>query len=172
MALLAISAAGLDAQQSQVSSPTARDIQLRQLEWQRKALLAMADSMPETLYRDRVTPEQRDFAQQIEHAAGFVAFVFGRFVAETQPSLPDTATSLNSRAGLTAYLSAVYDFAVDALERQSDEDRVRVVDFFGMGQKPTWEILDQACLHTVWTAGQVVANFRKHGMAPPEFAFF
>ena len=27
-------------------------------------------------------------------------------------------------------------------------------------------------MHTVWTAGQVVGNFRKHNMAPPAFTFF
>ena len=26
--------------------------------------------------------------------------------------------------------------------------------------------------HALWTAGQAVANFRKHGMAPPAFTLF
>ena len=47
-----------------------------------------------------------------------------------------------------------------------------VVDFFGMMQIPRAETLDHVHLHSVWTLGQVVANFRKHGMAPPEFVFF
>ena len=41
-----------------------------------------------------------------------------------------------------------------------------------MMQIPRAETLDQVYLHTVWTLGQVVANFRKHGMAPPEFVSF
>jgi hypothetical protein len=37
---------------------------------------------------------------------------------------------------------------------------------------PAWQVWDEIHTHTVWTAGQVVANFRKHGMAPPSFTFF
>ena len=172
LALLTLSAACTATQGSQDTAVAGVDIQRRQLEWQRTTLLAMADSMPETLYRDRVTPEQRDFAQQIHHAAEFIAFISGRFMADSAPTLPDTATALNSAAGMASYLNAVYDFAVAALGNQSAEDRAAEVEFFGLGQKPKWELWDQAYLHTVWTAGQIVANFRKHGMAPPEFVFF
>ena len=37
---------------------------------------------------------------------------------------------------------------------------------------PGWQVWDEIHTHTVWTAGQVVANFRKNGMAPPAFTFF
>ena len=50
-----------------------RETQLRMLGLQRRVLLSMVDSMPEALYRDKVTPVQRDFAQQIHHAASAVA---------------------------------------------------------------------------------------------------
>jgi hypothetical protein len=33
-------------------------------------------------------------------------------------------------------------------------------------------VWDEVFTHTVWTAGQVVGNFRKQGMAPPAFSFF
>jgi hypothetical protein len=26
--------------------------------------------------------------------------------------------------------------------------------------------------HNLWTAGQIVANFRKHGMTPPPFSYY
>ena len=32
-----------------------------------------------------------------------------------------------------------------------------------------WDELNQ---HTIWTAGQVVANFRAIGMPPPSFLYF
>ena len=37
---------------------------------------------------------------------------------------------------------------------------------------PRWQLWDELNQHTIWTAGQVVANFRKNGMAPPSFLFF
>ena len=69
-----------------------RDVQLRMLELQRSLLISMADSMPESLYRDKVTPVQRDFAQQIHHCAGAVGFVTARYFGAEMPALADTAT--------------------------------------------------------------------------------
>ncbi|UCF40700.1 MAG: hypothetical protein JSW43_13415 [Gemmatimonadota bacterium] len=173
LVLLACSAGVLAAQETVLPSPESlRDVQLRQLELQRTMLLAMADSMPEGLYRDKVTPVQRDFAQQIHHAASSTAFISARYMTSERPSLPDTAVALNSREGLTGYINAVYDFATQVLTQQSEEDRAVVTGFFGGLQIPKWQIWDELHQHTVWTAGQVVANFRKHGMAPPGFGFF
>ena len=148
-----------------------RQVQLSQLELQRRSLLAMADSMPERLYRDKVTPVQRDFAQQIQHAAGSVPFVASMVMGLPAAQLPDTGSSLNSRAGLRAFVNASYDWATNALRAQTAADRARVVNMFG-NQMPAWQVWEELHQHTFWTAGQIVANFRKNGMAPPGFGFF
>jgi hypothetical protein len=155
-----------------VSAESVRDAQARQLQLQRSMLLAMADSMPEDLYRDKVTPVQRDFAQQIHHATSVIAFICVRFLGAERASLPDTAVALNSREGLRGYVNAVYDYATQVLDQQSEEDRAVITSFFGGLQIPKWQVWDEIHQHTVWTAGQVVGNFRKHGMAPPGFGFF
>ena len=173
LVLIVCSAGVLAAQETApVSAESVRDAQLRQLELQRTMLLAMADSMPEELYRDKVTPVQRDFAQQIHHATSAAVFICVRFVGGERPSLPDTAAALNSREGLTGYINATYDFATQVLQQQSEEDRAEVTPFFGGLQIPKWQVWDEIHQHTVWTAGQVVANFRTHGRAPRGFGFF
>ena len=73
---------------------TPRATQMAMLEHQRSMLLRMADSMPERLYRDKATPEQRDFAQQIHHAASAAAMISQMTMKGTKPTLPDTARSL------------------------------------------------------------------------------
>jgi hypothetical protein len=169
LALLAFGATGLAAQ----TAPAApRSVQKRQLEWQKNTLISMAEAMPENLYSDKVTPEQRSFAEQLLHAAEFAPMACGRFVAGRAPSLPDTEAAATSRAAMVEYVTAAYDFCLEAAASQPDDEREEVVDFFGMMRIPRAETLDQVYLHTVWTLGQVVANFRKHGMAPPEFVFF
>ena len=170
LVLLLFAAGGLAAQGT--AGEDVRGAQLKKLELERNTLIAMADSMPESLYRDKVTPEQRDFAQQLVHAAGAVPMIASRFMGAGQPSLPDTSVALNSEEGLKSFINAAYDYAIGALKGQSDEDRLVVVDFFGMMEIPKWQIWDEIHVHTMWTAGQVVANFRKHGMAPPAFTFF
>jgi hypothetical protein len=157
---------------AQTLTPEAhRDYQLRMLEHQRKLLLAMADSMPEKLYRDRAAPGQRDFAQQIHHAASGAAFVAGQAMKSKAPALPDTAKALNSRAGLKSVVNRSYDHLAELLKGQTPQDRAEMADVFGQ-KMPRWQVWDEIHSHTLWTAGQAVANFRKHGMAPPAFSFF
>ena len=72
-----------------------RESQLRMLAYQRKVLLAMADSMPERLYRDKATPTQRDFAQQVHHAANTVYYISSAILKGPKATLPDTGVALN-----------------------------------------------------------------------------
>jgi hypothetical protein len=148
-----------------------RQTQLSALENQRRAVLAMVDSMPERLYRDKVTPVQRDFARQVEHVAGTFPFALSRFMNATPPQLPDTAQYLNSRAELRGYVNACFDWAAGVLRNQTAAARDVIVNLFGT-RVPRWQVWDELNQHTWWTLGQMVANFRKHGMAPPGFGFF
>jgi hypothetical protein len=150
-----------------------KEIQLRAQETQRDLLLAMADSMPERLYRDAATPEQRDFARQVHHAANADVYIVSHYVRgdSLMPFPADTAQLLNSRAGLKAFINAAYDYSMRVLRNQSAEDRETVVWYFGQ-KIPKWLIWDELNQHTIWTVGQIVANFRKHEMAPPAFSYY
>ena len=148
-----------------------REAQGRMLEYQRKLLLAMVDSMPERLLRDKATPAQRDFAQQIQHAAGVAGYIVGAVLKGPKAPAGDTAKVLNSRGALRTYVSGVFDGAAAHLKAQSATARTETVDLFGQ-KMPAWQVWDEIYTHTVWTAGSIVANFRKNGMAPPEFTFF
>ncbi len=148
-----------------------RDLIVRKQESERRLLLAMADSMPENLYRERATPAQRDFAQQLHHAAAPVALLGAQLMGKAPPARPDTAAVLNTRAGMRDFINTVYDWAAAAVRAQTDEELLEEAELFGV-RVPRWQWWDQLHMHTIWTAGQVVANFRKHGMAPPAFGFF
>jgi hypothetical protein len=165
LAALNVSVAGAQ------SAGTPRDVQLKMLEHQRKVLLQMVDSMPERLYRDKATVAQRDFAQQIHHAAGSAAFIARQMMNGPDMTIPDTAVVFKSRAGLRGFVTAAYDYAAELLRTHSEASRSETVNLFGQ-QMPRWQVWDEIHMHTVWTAGQVVANFRKHNMAPPAFTFF
>ena len=86
-------------------------------------------------------------------------------------ALPDTAAALNSRAGLRDFVNAAFDQLGKWLKTQTSQARGETVELFGQNM-PRWQVWDEIQTHTVWTAGQAVANFRKHGMAPPAFSFF
>ena len=146
---------------------------LRAQTTQRELLLVMADSMPERFYRDAAADGQRDFARRIHHAANVDLYIVPRYVKgeETMPTMPDTSETLNSRAGLRRFINAAYDYSTRALRQQTDADRATSTWYFGQNI-PKWLVWDELNQHTIWTAGQVVANFRKLGMAPPAFMYF
>lgn len=167
---LLVAAAPAGAQQ-QPMPESYRQVQTDMLALQRKLLVAMVDSMPETLYQDKVTGPQRDFAGQVAHAAWAVPFITYMTAGRDMPALPDSAASMTTRAGLRNYVNASFDVAEQLFQSQSAADRNATVSLFGM-QMPMWQVWDEIHQHTFWTAGQIVANFRKHGMAPPGFGFF
>lgn len=149
-----------------------RALQLRELEVQRKLFLAMADSMPESLYGDRATPIQRDFASQLMHAAEGPSLVAGEYLGGPKVQLPDSATSHDTRTGLTSFINASYDYGARLLASESEASRAALFKFWNGEMIPRWQLWDELNQHAIWTAGQIVANFRKNGMAPPAFSFF
>ena len=150
-----------------------RDIQIRAQETQRNLLLSMVDSMPEVFYRTRAAEGQRDFAQQVHHAANANQYIVAHYLLgwDSLPVRTDTATIFNSRAGLRAFVSTSYGFSLRVLRDQPMEDRQRSIWYFGQ-KLPKWMVWDELNQHTLWTAGQIVANFRAHGMPPPAFLYF
>ncbi len=147
-----------------------RAVQQAALETQRKLFLSFADSMPERLYRDRATPVQRDFAQQIYHAVSTVSGTALMLKGERFRE-PDSTNALGSRSSLKSFINREYDVAAAVLSGQTDADRNLRMKA-GPTYMPKWQLWDEVNQHSMWTAGQIVANFRKNGMAPPAFLFF
>jgi hypothetical protein len=150
-----------------------REIQVRAQETQRTLLLSMVDSMPEQFLRSRAAEGQRDFAQQIHHAANANLYIVSHYILgwDSLPFRADTARIFNSRAELHGFVDAAYRFTLKALHDEAEADRQTTIWYFGQ-KIPRWMVWDELNQHTIWTAGQIVANFRVHGMAPPPFLYF
>jgi hypothetical protein len=153
--------------------PQYREIQVRAQEAQRALLLSMVDSMPEEFYRTRAADGQRDFAQQIHHAANADQYIVAHYILgwDSLPVRSDTGLIFNSRAQLREFVTACYAFSLRVLREQAADDRQQLIWYFGQ-KMPKWMVWDELNQHTIWTAGQIVANFRSHGMAPPPFLYF
>jgi hypothetical protein len=157
IALCAVLAAAPLAAQTPAEIRTA---QTAMMNLERRMMLAMVDSMPMQYWRDKATPMQRDFAQQIHHTASAIPMILNRVAGAPRATLPTDA-----------YVNAVFDYAVGVLRDQTDADRAGVVNLFGT-RVTRWQLWDELHQHSMWTLGQIVANFRKNNMAPPPFGFF
>ena len=148
-----------------------RQLALDQLAYDKSVLIKMADSMPEQFYGESVTPIQRTFAQQIIHCAWAVNAISMMALKAPGAAGLDSTAALTTRAGLKAYVNAAFDAASALAKAQTAAQRAAQADLFGKKMQG-WQVWEELHQHTMWTAGQVVANFRAHGMAPPEFGFF
>ncbi|MFI5207497.1 MAG: DinB family protein [Gemmatimonadales bacterium] len=147
-----------------------RELQVRMLETERNMILHMIDSMPSQYFREKATPAQRDFGQQLYHAAVAVKNISAHFMGAPAATYPDTAAGFD-KASLRAFVGNVYDAAESFARSEPAADRETMITFFG-SQMPKWQVWDELHEHTMWTLGQTVANFRMHGMPPAAFMFF
>jgi hypothetical protein len=147
-----------------------RALQIRMLETERNFIMHMIDSMPAQYFREKATPAQRDFGQQLYHAASAFTYVIPRFEGVAAPTIADTVNGFD-KTGLKTYVNAVYSWAEGVAGSQPAADREAMTTFFG-SQVPKWQVWDEMHQHTIWTLGQTVANFRMHGMPPAAFMFF
>jgi hypothetical protein len=134
-------------------------------------LHAMADSMPERLYGEADNPGQRSFAGHVYHAAVANAQAVDRFIDGPDYAAPDEAEAGASRAALKAAVDSGFDYMLMLLEKQSEDARQAPFSFAGR-TIPMWQFWDELNEHTYWTLGEIVGNFRSHGMVPPGFRFF
>ena len=98
------------------SNGTPREVQLKMLEHQRKVLLQMVDSMPERLYRDRVTPSQRDFAGQIHHAASAAAGIVRSMMNGPDADAARYRDHVQHARRASQLRDAAYDYAANLLQ--------------------------------------------------------
>ena len=163
------SAAPLSAQQHLIS----REALIAVVENHRGAVIRYIDAAPDSMLGFRPTKGVRNFAEQIEHAAGSDALIAHLAITGSMavPSLGDSAVYLHSKAALKTYAAAAMDHTIGMLRGVTDASmQENIVQF---GNKVTrgralMELLD----HFPWTLGQTVPYLRLNGVTPPEYSPF
>lgn len=148
-----------------------RDVQRTTLATQRDLLMRMIDSIPVAVLRRPVHVGRRDFSQQIHHAATSIADALAQVLRVQPPSWPDTTMTLSSKDGLRSTVELAFGFLDSVLTNQTLDERNAVVSFAGR-EVHRWQLFDEFNEHTLWTAGQIVGNFRDANLGPPAFKFF
>jgi len=128
-----------------------------------------ARAIPDSALRWAPTPDVRDFAQQIAHAADNSWIASGLGVEAR--AFGDTAVVLNDKEALVAAVTAAYDWMLGTLRDLPDDQFTAEGDFFGT-PTPRWRMFMQAIEHATWTRGQLVGYFHAHGVPVPRVRFF
>jgi hypothetical protein len=166
-ALVAVTALPARAQ----TAADVRRAQLSMLALQQRMILSMIDSMPDAQFRAKATPAQRDFAMQLFHTASALPFIMRITMGANFPGPMDSTAATANKAALRSFVNTTYNWASSVLRDQPDSIRTQEVNLFG-NRMPRWQVWDELHQHSMWTLGQVVANFRALGRAPAPFMFF
>ena len=138
------------------------------------AVLRYIDVAPDSMLGFRPTKGVRNYAEQIEHAAGSDAYIVQLAItgsANGIPAMGDSAKYLHNKAALKKYAAAAMDYTIARLKTVTDAQLVEEIT--SNRQKMTraralMELLD----HFPWTLGQVVPYLRLNGVTPPEYSPF
>lgn len=170
LGLVFLAASPLRAQQPLIS----RQALIAVVENHKGAVLRYIDAAPDSMLGFRPTAGVRNYAEQIEHAAGSDALIAHLAITETTRGMPafgDSAVYLHDKAALKRYAAAAMDHTVAMLRGVSDAAMQEHIVQFGhevTRGRALMELLD----HFPWTLGQVVPYLRLNGVTPPEYSPF
>jgi uncharacterized damage-inducible protein DinB len=138
------------------------------------AVLRYIDAAPDSMLGFRPTPGVRNYAEQIEHAAGSDAFIVQLAITGSTkgiPSMGDSAVYLHDKAALKKYAAAAMDYTIARLKTVTDAQLTEVITS-QRRQMPRARALMELLDHFPWTLGQVVPYLRLNGVVPPEYSPF
>ncbi len=169
LALLPLAAAPVAAQKVVISQAALIEV----VQTHKASVLRYIDAAPDSMLGFRPTPGVRNFAEQIDHAAGSDALIAHLAITGSTevPALGDSAVYLHNKAALRTYAIAAMDHTIAMLQGVSDAAMLEPIVQFGnkvTRARALMELLD----HFPWTLGQTVPYLRLNGVVPPAYSPF
>lgn len=129
-------------------------------------MMKIADAMPESKFRFKPTPPQRDYGEQALHVAIVNMMILPSLGAKaTPPRFNDKATS---KAEILKAMADTFDYGIAAIKGQTDQTMTATV------QGPPWmgpstraRLIAFLIGHTWDTYGQMAVYLRLNGVVPP-----
>ncbi len=143
------------------------------VEVHKASILRYIDAAPDSMLGFRPTKGVRNFAEQIEHAAGSDALIVHLAITGSPkvPSLGDSAVYLHNKAALRTYAAAAMDHTLQMLQGVTDAQMTEEIVQFGK-KLPRYRALMELLDHFPWTLGQTVPYLRMNGVTPPAYTPF
>lgn len=153
---------------------TARSTFASIIQTQKRYLLRLIDIAPDSMFGYRPYPGVRNFAEQVEHAAGSNAIIAHLIITggmQGMPALGDSAVYRRNKVALREFAGKAMDHSSEMISALSDADMTKEVVLFG-NTLPRHRALMLLLDHFPWTLGQVVPYLRLNGVTPPAYAPF
>ena len=132
-------------------------------------LLKTAETVPESLYSFRATPDVRTIAQLIGHVADGSANICAAASGDKPPSL-NAEKSMTSKAQLSKALVEALAFCDKVIAGMDDKRAMETTKFFVGGASPRGMILAFNTSHNFEHYGNLVTYLRLNKIVPPSSA--
>jgi uncharacterized damage-inducible protein DinB len=145
-------------------------------EWERAKAYTREylDSMPESGYALKPTPEMRSFAEQMLHLTdanyGFVATATGATSPIGQGQSEKTTDK--SKANVTKLVMAGYDFVISNVSKMTPAQLGETIKLFGRFDLTKGMALAKCFEHQTHHRGQTTVYLRLAGVKPPQEKLF
>jgi len=145
-------------------------------EWERAKAYTKAymDSMPETGYALKPTPEMRSFAEQLLHLTdanyGFAAVATGEKSPIAQGASEKSTDK--SKANVTKLVLAGYDFVIAGIKKMTPAQLNESIKVFGRYDMTRGMAVQKCFEHQTHHRGQTTVYIRLAGAKPPQEQLF
>ena len=133
---------------------------------QKKAMMAIADAMPEDRFSYKSTPAQRSYGEQVMHIAT-VNVDFVKVVGGTVAAPAFTADSAKTKAEILQALGESYDYAIALLNEQTDVSINETVEAGFLGPSTRARVFWFLLGHSMDVYGQMAVYLRLNDIVPP-----
>lgn len=139
---------------------------IKDWERQKKAMMAIADAMPEDRFSYKSTPAQRSYGEQVMHIAT-VNVDFVKVVGGTVAAPAFTADSAKTKAEILQALGESYDYAIALLNEQTDVSINETVEAGFLGPSTRARVFWFLLGHSMDVYGQMAVYLRLNDIVPP-----
>ncbi len=148
-----------------------RDEVVAQWKMSRQFTLAVAEKMPEELYKFKASPEEMAFGVLMFHIAGSQAFRLAQVAGVASPV--ENPKGPVGKAEVMAALAASFDFCIATVAKLTEQQLAKeyTVDWYEKKTTTGRQIVAAMLVHTAHHRGQAEVYLRINGIAPPLYRF-
>jgi len=145
---------------------TVRGDLIKDWERQKETMMAIADAMPEDLFRYTSTPAQRSYGEQVMHIAVINVKLLGVVGGSVVPP-SFTAESATTKAEMLQALADSYDHGIALLDEQTDASITETIDAGFLGPSTRARVFWFLLGHSMDIYGQMAVYLRLNDIVPP-----
>ena len=128
----------------------------------------VAESMPDSLYHFRPTPEAMTFARQLTHLCSNLGRLSGEFLGDTLNPVSEQHLDYASKDEVVNLIDRTYHFAMRKLETLSPSALTDTVNFFA-GPLTKLQVVNLVFDHQTHHRAQALVYLRLNGIEPPRY---